>query len=443
MSASPPEDLDRLAALGAAHWWPPRQRAGLIGEAGVRLLVRGQGVWLEDSEGRKYIDLTSGTFNVNVGYGRAEIAEAIARQIAALSFVPHGAVAPPTLALAARIAAMMPEPGARVFFTSGGAEATETALKIARKYHLLRGEGTRYKIVSRRGSLHGGTLAAGSLGSSRGPGLGAHTDYGPPMPGALVGPGPNPSRCSACGPRGPCTQQCVKELERIIEQEGPSTVAAVISEPISLADGWHLPPPEYWAAVRQLCDRTGALLILDEVFTGLGRTGTVLALEHWGVQPDILLLAKGLGSGYVPIGAAVTTRRVADAFIGPDHAILDHAFTASGNPVACAAAMANLDILEREGLVQRSRELGRYLVERLQPLLRHPLVVDVRGGLGMVAVVELAKNTQGVSSTLRKHGLWGRGGRQITLAPPLCMTREEMDMLLERFSAAISELGPG
>jgi adenosylmethionine-8-amino-7-oxononanoate aminotransferase len=356
-------------------------------EHGLKLVVGGAGPWVLDAEGRTWFDSLSGMWLTNVGHGRREIADAVHAQMSRLSYAPDGTISPATIELADRVAALAPDPGSRVFFTSGGSEAVETALKMARKYHRNRGEPGRYKVISRRGSYH-----------------------------------------------------------------GPETVAAVIGEPISAAAGIHTPGGFYWPEVRRICDRHGILLIFDEVITGFGRTGTMFASEHWGIVPDITTVAKGLTGGYAPIGAAIASPKVAETFMG-EHSAFNHRFTFGGNPAACAAGLATLDIIEREGLVDNARAMGDYLYERALELYRHPIVGDVRGGRGLMCAVELVRDrftrepfessaglSRAAKELMDRHGLLGRGGDIFPLAPSLCVTYGEVDHLLGRLDAVLSGL---
>jgi adenosylmethionine-8-amino-7-oxononanoate aminotransferase len=268
----------------------------------------------ENLQDRRYLDTLSGMWLSNIGHGRREVADAVHAQICQLGYAPDGSVHPTTLRLAARVAALAPDPASRVFFVSGGSQAVETAMKMAKKFHRSRGDAGRYKFISRRGSYHGATHGALSLGGGGG---NNGAEYGPLPYGGVRVQGPDQYRNPFGGTDGRGDLECAREIERAILNEGPDTVAAVIGEPISASAGVHIPHPEYWPMVREICDRYGVLLICDEVITGFGRTGRMFATEHWGVVPDIIVVAKALTSGYVPIGAAIATKHVADAFAGP------------------------------------------------------------------------------------------------------------------------------
>lgn len=455
MSLANIEDAERARADAAEHFWPHSQQAGnMAKDSGVQLVTKGSGVWVEDPEGERWFDTLSGLWLVNIGHGRREIADAVYRQMLDLAFSPNDTVAPVTARLSAKIAELSQDPRSRVYFTSGGSEANETALKIAKNYHHLNGEPNRWKVLSRRGSYHGATLACTSLGRG-GPGGGSvPAQFGPLVPGNIHVHQVNHYRPDYCGKDdGVCTLECARDIERAILHEGPSTVAAFIGEPISAAAGIHVPHPDYWPTVREICDKYGVLLIADEVITGFGRTGRMFAMEHWGVKPDIFTCAKGLTSGYLPIGAAVTSGKVADAFIGDSDSTFQHLITFGGNPASCAAALANLEIMENENMAARSEAMGAYLYERLQTLTRHEIVGDVRGGKGLLCALELVKNRETreqfpkdarimerATKAMRQNHMLGRANHVIPIAPPLCIERAEIDEAVDRLDSVLTSL---
>jgi len=446
-----PTVTQELRELGEAHFWPHAHMAGDLSSPGAtKIVTRGHGVWVDDERGNRYFDTLSGMWLCNIGHGRREVADAVHAQICQLGYAPDGSVHPATLELAARVAGLAPDPASRVFFVSGGSEAVETAMKMAKKFHRNRGDAGRYKFISRRGSYHGATHGCLSLG---GGGSNNGAEYGPLPYGGVRVQGPDQYRNPFGGNDGRGDLECAREIERAILNEGPGTVAAVIGEPISAAAGVHIPHPEYWPMVREICDRYGVLLICDEVITGFGRTGRMFATEHWGVVPDITVVAKALTSGYVPIGAAIATKHVADAFIGPAGAAFNHRITFGGNPVSCAAGLANLRVLESEDLVRNAADMGGYLFGRLQELYRHDIVGQVRGGLGLICAVEIVANrttrepfpqearlARRAGLLMERHGLLGRAGDVFFVAPPLCVTRSEVDFLVSQLDAVIAEL---
>jgi adenosylmethionine-8-amino-7-oxononanoate aminotransferase len=442
------EEIEELKQLATNHFWPHGRMAGdMSEESGIKLATRAEGVWVEDESGKQWMDTLSGMWLKNIGHGRKEIADAVYAQMTDISYAPGGTVSPTTVRLAARVSGLAPDKDSRVYFVSGGSEAVETAVKMAKNYQKNRGEPGRWKIISRRGSYHGATQVCMSLGGS------APVNFGPMMPGNIHVSQPNPYRCVYCSKNGGCNLECARDVERAIEHEGASSVAAFIGEPISAAAGIHVPHEEYWPTIREICDKHGVVMICDEVITGFGRTGKMFATEHWGIKPDIFTVAKALTSGYLPIGAAVASKKVADAFIGDDDAAFRHLITFGGNPNSCAAGMANLDIMINEGMVENSARMGEYLYEQLQTLYEHPIVGDVRGGKGLLAAIELVKDRdtresfpkeaelpKKLAPIMDRHGLLGRGGNIISLAPPLCITKDEVDHLVKELDEAVSEL---
>ena len=447
-------DFEQARADAAAHFWPHGRLAGdMTQRSGVQLVTKGQGVWVEDAEGERWFDTLSGLWLVNIGHGRREIADAAYRQMLELAFSPHDTVSPVTAALSARLATLSGDPRARLYFTSGGSEANETALKVAKNYHHLRGEPNRWKVISRRGSYHGATLACTSLGRGGPAGGSVPAQFGPLVPGNIHVAQAAPYRCHLCQREGDCTLACAEDVERAILHEGPGTVAAFIGEPISAAAGIHVPHPDYWPMIREICTRHGVLMIADEVITGFGRTGKMFAMEHWNVKPDITTMAKGLTSGYLPIGAAMVSGQVAEAFSGEAGAF-QHLLTFGGNPASCAAALANLDIMENENMAGRSAEMGAYLYERMQGLREHAIVGDVRGGNGLLCAVELVKDRatrapfpkeakidKVATEAMREHRMLGRANHIIPVAPPLCITRDEVDEAVARLHKVVASIG--
>jgi adenosylmethionine-8-amino-7-oxononanoate aminotransferase len=429
------------------------RQAGAASAEPFDLLSHGEGVWVWTEEKTRYLDAMAGLWLVNVGHGRAAIADAVSEQIRKIAFTPPGTAAPVTLALAAEVVRRSPHPDGRVFLVNSGSEAVEAALKMARQYFRIRGEPKRHKFIARSGSYHGNTLMGLSL--SR-PGMATPEQFEPLPSGTAQTLQPNHFRCTRCeGGKGErCLEETARDLERVIFQEGPESVAGFIAEPISVAAGIHDPGAAYWRTIREICSRHGILFIADEVVTGFGRTGKMFGSDHWGLNPDLMTVAKGLSSGYAPIGAVIVSKTVADAFMGPDSSTFRHIATFGGNPVSAAAALANLAILEKERLVENADAMGRYLYERAQALSRHPLVGDVRGGKGLLCAIELVADRATlarfppsanvklhVNAALRKHGVLTRAGDVIPLCPPLCITREECDFLVNAVDLALTDLG--
>ena len=433
------------------HLWVYLREPSDMAEKGEpQIFVEGKGVHVTDALGNTYIDAMSGLWLKNVGYGRTEIADAAYAQMLKLTYMPMGTTTEPTIQLAEKIASITPGDLSRCFFTSGGSEAVETAMKLARAYFKRVGEPTRYKFISRKGSYHGATFGTLALGGTA---IFPKTDYEPLLAGVFHGPQPNPYRCEYGGATPEeCAERCANAIEEIIKFQGPDSVAAVIAEPVSSPMGAVVPGPNYWPMLREICDRYGCLLIADEVITGFGRTGKMFACEHWGITPDIMTVAKGITSGYIPMGGAITRKPISDAFIGSERVAFRHVITFGGHPVAAAASLKNIEIMETEGMVENSATMGRYLLDGLEELKqKHTIIGDVRG-LGLFCGMEMVKDrqtkeyfpaeaelgpklTQGFSS----NGLILRGGDVMNIAPPLCVTSGEIDEIVSVLDRVIGQ----
>jgi adenosylmethionine-8-amino-7-oxononanoate aminotransferase len=416
--------------------------------------VRADGVWIWDADGRRLLDAAGGALVVNVGHGVAEIAEAIAEQARTLPYV-HGSelTSEPMERLAKELARRAPVDDARLYLVSGGSEATETAIKLARQYHLARGDGGRYKVVARWPSYHG--CSVGALAVSGRPTLRA--GFEPLLPTMPFAPAPYPYRCELPGCGKACTLACAEALDQVIRREGADSVAAFIAEPVVGASaGAVVPPADYYRVVRETCDRHGVLFIADEVMTGMGRTGRWFAMEHWGVKPDILTTGKGVTSGYVPGGAVLASGAVVDTVqaAGGFH----HGFTYSHHPVVAATGLAVIRYLERHELVVRADVTGRHLLRRLGGLADLPAVGDVRG-LGLMAAVEIvadrqtrapyppaARMAQRIQAEALARGVivYASGGQAsgagdlLLLGPPLTISTTEVDMAVDVLGDAIA-----
>ncbi len=417
--------------------------------------VRGEGALIWDDRGRRFIDAAGGAIVVNVGHGVREIAEAIAEQARRLAYVHATELSTePVERLAVELGRRAPVDDARLFLVSGGSEATETAIKLARQYHVARGERGRFKVIARRPSFHGSSL--GALSISARPTLRA--GFEPlllPMPFV---PAPYPYRCGLPGCGAACSLECAQALETAIHAEGPETVAAFIAEPvIGASAGAVVPPPEYYRIVRETCDRHGVLFIADEVMTGIGRTGRWFGLDHWpGVRADIVTTGKGVTSGYVPGGAVLVSGRVADTVqaAGGFH----HGFTYSHHPVVAAAGLAVLRYLERHDLVARAARTGEHLLARLRGLGDLPAVGDVRG-IGLMAAVEIvrdrgtrepyprdARMAQTIQAEALRRGalVYASGGQAdgwgdlVMLGPPLTIAHDQVDEAVAILGDAIA-----
>ncbi len=425
-----------------------------------RTIVRGEGIRLWDTEGREYIDGDSGAISViSVGHGVAEVAEAIAEQAARVAYVQdiqlRNEVAEE---LASALADFAPGSLNRSVFLSGGSEAVESAVKLARQFHVVRGHDSKRVVISRDRSYHGATLFALSLSgvpARRAPYLPYmredHIKVAPPY-------------CYRC-PLGltfpSCSNACATDLERAILEVGPENVAAFIAEPIVAAAGpGIIGQPGYFERIREICDRYDVVMIADEVVTGVGRTGRNFGIEHWDAQPDIIVTAKGLAGGYVPLAAVIMDDAIADTFAESQTPFVN-AFTNGSHPVACAAGLAVLRIIVRDGLVENARDQGAYLLERLRALAsRQPLIGDIRGK-GLLVGIELVADRQSrrplpaklglaqqVHLAAQEHGLMvfpgaandGVSGDQILISPPLIVQRPDIDEIVDRFARAVEQV---
>ena len=376
---------DRLRTTDQRHLIHPLHHPSEYAHA--RIFVEGNGEILRASDGHDYIDGLSCLWNVNIGHGRKELANAAQAQMAKLAYASAyaGFSNEPAILLAERIVGLCYDNMAGVYFTAGGAESNESAFKFARYYWKRMGQPNKVKIISRAYGYHGVTLAAMSATSLPG----YQKMFGPLVAEFVQAPPPYPYRWEGNEDAGTGAADAV---EKVILAQGADTVAAVIAEPVIGAGGVIVPPPTYFPRLREICDRHGVLLISDEVITGFGRTGRWFALGHWGVQPDLVSFAKGVTSGYVPLGGVIISQQIHEAIASaPPEERFMHAATYSGHPTCCAVGLANIDIIEKENLCERAAVSGRRLMTGLETLRNLPNVGDVRG-LGLMAGVELVED---------------------------------------------------
>ena len=441
-------EVDSVRQAALDHLWMHNADwATMAEEGGPPIMVSGDGVRVTDAEGNVWIDAHGGYASVNAGYGQTAIADAMLTQMQKLTYFPQGTTTVPLIRLVEKLGELAPDNLERVWPVSGGSEANETAVKIARAYHKRRGDSGRYKVISRRGSYHGATGGVMWMGASSG-----LSDFEPAMPGMLYAPQPNFYRCEF-GSRTPseCAERSAKAVEDLILLHNPDTVAAFIGEPV--ASGLAPPSGEYWQMVREICDRYGVILIADEVVTGFGRTGTMFAMEHFGVIPDIMTIAKGITSSYLPLAATIAGTHIADAFAGEDN-IFRQALTFGGHPVTAAVALKNIEIIERNNLVENSERMGAYFLEQLRELQsKHRSIGDVRG-IGLLLGMELVSDREHKTSFDESLQVGKRltdkmgnrriimrfNGGKVTLGPPLCITADDIDEIVSALDSAISEL---
>ena len=450
-SSLSPAELQQAAR---DHLWLHFTRMAAYAEAEVPIIVRGDGCYLEDVHGKRYLDALAGLFAVNIGYGHGEeMGAAAAAQMRELPFYTNWSYAHPrAIELASEVASVLPGDLNRVFFVSGGSEAVESAWKLARQYHNARGE-RRWKAIARRVAYHGttmGALSINGIASLRAP-------FEPLVP--EVHHVRNTNRYHR--PPGETEQEftafLLDDLEAAIEQAGPETVALVIMEPVQNAGGCFTPPEDYFAGVRELCDRYGILLCADEVITGFGRVGAWSGSERYDIGPDLLLSAKGLSSAYASIGAVVATDRVMEPFLG-DTAMYAHGITFGGHPVQCAIALKNIEIMRRERIIEGVRESEDAFRGTLAQLLELPIVGDLRG-TGYFWALELVKDKETretfsdeecetllrgfLSPRLFEAGLIcradDRGDPVIQISPPLIAGQQEFDAIAGILGEVLTE----
>jgi adenosylmethionine-8-amino-7-oxononanoate aminotransferase len=450
MQTSNLEDLKRDAVDKIIYHTTSKK---YLNKVGAWVLERGEGAFLYDANGREYLDaMSGGVFAVLAGYGREEIARAMYDQALRLNYTsPYGTTSVVTIELARKLAELTPGDLWASFFCSGGSEAVEASIKLAHQYHEANGEGRRYKVVSLRRAYHGATM--GALSAT---GWSPHFQLLRRVADPIV-PGTGytnamPPYCYRCelGLTYPsCDLACGTTIEQAILGSDPELVSCVILEPIMGTAGCIIPPPGYLTKVREICDRYGVLLISDEVVCGFGRTGRWFGADHFDVVPDIMVLAKGLTSGYAPMAAAIAKRDIAEKI-----PYFLNVHTYGGHPISAAAALANIGIIEREDLVGNAATVGAYMIELLEGLRSHPTVGDVRG-LGLFMALELMRDpglkedfdpsvrvADQVAAIALDMGLFARplGGNILELAPPLIFTKAQAERTVDVLDAALSKV---
>lgn len=390
---------------------------------------KAEGVYFWDTDGKRYLDFSSQLMNTNIGHQNPKVVKAIQDQAAKLCFVHPGNATDVRGLLGKKLSEVTPGNLKKTFFALGGSEANENAIKIARFYT------GRHKILARYRSYHGATYGSIALtGDYR------RLAVEPVMPGGVHFLDPFCYRCPFGQKKESCKRECITHLEEVIKYEGPDKIAAIIMEGVVGSNGLIVPPDDYWPRVREICDKYGILLISDEVMSGWGRTGAWFAVDNWNVTPDIITTAKGITSGYIPLGAVIVSDKIAQFF---DDKYLYAGLTYNGHALACAAALATIEVYEEDKLIENAREVGKYLGEKLEAIkLRHPSVGDVRY-IGLFSTLELVANRESkeimpasvmaeVGKTLRQNGLFtfimaNSLGSMLFVVPPLCITREQID----------------
>jgi adenosylmethionine-8-amino-7-oxononanoate aminotransferase len=448
---------EELKAANARYLWHPMAQPKAMRDAPPDIIVRGEGSWIWDVDGHRLVDGVAGLWSANLGFGRREIRDAIVAQLDILPYfnVFRGTTHPRAIELSSRVVKLMePDGVAGVFFSNGGSDAVEGALKLARQYWKIQGQADRTKFIALRQGYHGVHFGGMSVNGN----TNFRRPYEPMLPGCFHVDTPWLYRNPYTEDPTRLGEICAELLDREIAFQGADTVAAFIAEPVQGAGGVIVPPANYWPLVRKVCDKHGVLLIADEVVTGFGRTGHLFGTRMWGVKADLWCLAKGISSGYVPLGATAISARVAQAFDASDSAIsaVTHGYTYSAHPVAAAAALATLEILEREDVVANAATQGAHLLRRLQDLGRRSrLIGDVRG-VGLMVCIEMvadkatkqpfgrgAKEVAKVAREAYRRGAMIRtSGPNIILSPALTIERVQVDLLcdiLEESFAAVEK----
>ncbi|KQP21486.1 aspartate aminotransferase family protein [Pseudorhodoferax sp. Leaf267] len=425
----------------AAHFLHPFTDFQSLARKGSRIITRAEGIHLHDSEGHRILDAMSGLWCVNVGYGRQELVDAATRQMQELPFYNafFQTATPPAIELAELLAQVTPRQFQHVFFAGSGSEGNDTVVRMVRRYWDLLGQPERQVIISRNNAYHGSTMAGASLGGMRG----MHVQGGLPIPGIVHIEQPYWHALGRSQSREAFGLQAAGWLEARILEIGADKVAAFIGEPVQGAGGVIVPPDSYWPEIQRICDKYGILLVSDEVICGFGRTGHWFGCERFGTRPDLMTFAKGVTSGYVPLGGVMVGERIAKVLI-EQGGEFSHGYTYSGHPVACAVALANIRLIQREGLVERVHgDSGPYLAQCFEALADHPLVGETQS-CGMMGAVLLVKDKAGgeafpealeVGMVCRGH-CFGNGlimravGDRMIIAPPLVMTRAQIDEMM-------------
>ncbi|MBI2939186.1 MAG: aspartate aminotransferase family protein [Chloroflexi bacterium] len=450
------DDFETLRKLDLAHCLHPSTALADHQAKGPHVYVEGRGCYVKDIDGKEYLECRSGNINCNVGYGDPEVAQAAYDQMVTLQFTNSGGgqATVPYIRLCAKLASLLPPELSRVGIYNSGSEVVEAAIKVSRYVNRLEGRPEKHKVVSRKLAYHGASL-----------GTTPFTDVPrlkkaalPMAPGHVHIEAPYCYRCPFGKTYPSCEVDCARELERVVQQEGPETVAAFLGEPVMQLAGALVPPKEYYPIIRAICDRYDVTMVVDEVVTGLGRTGEIWGLQHWGTWPDIVTTSKAMGSGYFPVGATIIKESLYQRLLkaGPE-GMLPHLFTFTGSPVGCAVALKNIEIIEKRGLVENARAMGQRLADGLNEMREMPIVGDVRA-IGLLASLELVKDKatrEPVPAALMpqlnqltmERGVLVRfpGPNCILMCPPLIIDADQIDRLLRvvRDSLAIFQKATG
>ncbi len=416
-----------------------------------KIFIGGEGCYVYDIHGKKYLDSFSSLITSIFGHGRIEMKQAIAEQMDKIAFFPnyHDSFTVPQIELAEKLAEIAPGELSVSFFVNSGSEANETALKMARQYHWLNGQPHRYKVIARRYSYHGTTLGVTSYTGF--PALRQCVE--PLLPGALF---THPVSCHNCElglDLSSCNMRCLELLEKMIQWENPETISSMIMDPIPGSNfGYPIPPDGYLQGVREICNKYGILLIFDEVQTGFGKTGKWFACENWNVTPDMMSISKALTAGYLPLSVVMTSKKIADAFKKGAGSEFRSGGTYGGHPLSCVVALATIEIMQKERVLENVVETGAYLKSKLEKLYKYHIVGDIRG-MGMIWAIELVADRDSGSKfdsnlnvgTFIRDWCWDNGmilrnnGNTLVIAPALVMTKEQVDIMIGKIDKAIAE----
>ena len=442
-----------LTQMDIESLWHPMVQHKKYERTPPKRMDKADGCYVTDSKGKEYLDGVSGLWCVNIGYGRKDLADVAYEQLVELSYLPLIMSHSPAIKLAAKLLELLQFEG-KVHFSNSGSEANEVAFKIARQYHAQTGGARRYKIISRYRAYHGNTMGALSATAQ----AERRAKYEPLVPGFFHVHPPYCYRCPFSKTYGSCNIECASSIENTVIHEGAETVAAIIVEPVISGGGVIVPPDEYLPMLRDICDRYGILLIFDEVVSGFGRLGKMFGHEHWGVKPDMITLAKGITSGYLPLSATITQQHIFEAFLDETDSTshFRHINTYGGNPASTALSLKNIEIIETEQLAERAAKMGAYLKAELSTLEDHPYVGDIRGK-GMLLGIELVADKQTkeplaaaqvgaiVSRCLELGTIVGRNGSTVPglsnvliIAPPLILTKTDANLIVDSLKQALN-----
>jgi putrescine aminotransferase len=442
------DEIERWQDLDRRHYLHPFTDHRELGARGTRLIERGEGVYIHEASGHRLLDAMSGLWCVNLGYGRQELIDAAGRQLQQLPFYNSffQCTHSPAIRLAEQLCAIAPPGFSRVFFTNSGSEANDTVIRMVRYYWALQGQPERQVIIARRNAYHGSTVGAASLCGM--PWM--HAQAGLPIPGIVHIE--QPYAFGLAGNQDPAEfgRAIALQLDTAIRDLGPARVAAFIAEPVQGAGGAIIPPDTYWPEIQRICDAHGILLVADEVITGFGRLGQWFGSQHYGIRPDLMPFAKGVTSGYQPLGGVLVGDRIAEVLVAKGGEFF-HGFTYSGHPVACAVASATLDVLQHEQIIDRVREqVIPAFAARWQSLADHPNVGEARS-VGLIGALELVRDRAGSQRFAKElkvgercrdicieQGLVMRAvGDTMIVAPPLVITEPQLDELVDKARRAV------